>query len=50
MQNSQEIIETCKELLNAYKTGKLGQTIMPEDSNPGFNEQERGIKRCLAGF
>lgn len=26
----------CQILIEAYKTGKLGQTVMPEDSNPGF--------------
>ncbi len=30
----------CKELLNAYQTGLLGQTVMPEDSNPGFSKNE----------
>lgn len=30
----------CKKLLNAYKCGLLGQTIMPEDSNPGFNGKD----------
>lgn len=34
------IIQNCKSLLEAYKTGKLGQTKMPEDSNPGFQDNE----------
>lgn len=33
-------IQVCKELLEAYKTGKLGQTVMPEDSNPSFKATE----------
>lgn len=35
-----EIISVCRELLEAYRTGKLGQTVMPEDTNPGFSENE----------
>lgn len=34
------IANKCKSLLEAYKTGKLGQTKMPEDSNPGFKQTE----------
>lgn len=34
------IVEVCERLLDAYKTGKLGQTVMPEDSNPGFSDME----------
>lgn len=34
------LLGTCKLLLEAYRTGKLGQTVMPEDSNPGFSESE----------
>lgn len=32
--------ENCRKLLVAYKTGKLGQTIMPEDSNPSFSDNQ----------
>jgi hypothetical protein len=32
--------KTCRALIAAYKSGKLGQTVMPEDANPGFNENE----------
>ncbi|MCF7834073.1 MAG: hypothetical protein K9L98_01010 [Candidatus Pacebacteria bacterium] len=31
-------IQTCSQLLEAYKNGFLGQTIMPEDSNPGLEK------------
>ncbi|MBT7496754.1 hypothetical protein HN662_00310, partial [Candidatus Woesearchaeota archaeon] len=30
----------CQTLLQAYKDGSLGQTIMPEDSHPVFKDQE----------
>ncbi len=42
------IIQVCHNLLNAYKTGKLGQTRMPEDSNPDFSDREREF--CLSYF
>lgn len=42
------LLATCKSLLEAYKTGQLGQTVMPEDSNPGFNESE--IEERLSYF
>jgi len=42
------IIKACRDLLVAYKNGKLGQTKMPEDSNPGFSNKER--ESCLAYF
>lgn len=34
------IVQNCKNLLEAYKNGRLGQTKMPEDSNPGFQNEE----------
>lgn len=39
-----EIISKCRILLDAYKSGKLGFTKMPEDSNPGFSEDERELR------
>jgi len=39
--NTKEIISKCKQLLDAYHTGKLGCTKMPEDSNPGFTKDEQ---------
>src|SRR3990167_4093028 len=44
MQDNQDLIKKCKNLLEAYKNGKLGQTKMPEDSNPGFNKDETELK------
>ena len=36
------LVKNCKKLLKAYKLGKLGQTVMPEDSHPKFkNKEER---------
>jgi hypothetical protein len=34
------LIEICNNLLSAYKTGGLGQTVMPEDSHPEFATKE----------
>ena len=39
----EEIIENCKKLLAAYKSGELGQTKMPEDSHPDFENAELRI-------
>jgi hypothetical protein len=36
-----DIISNCQKLLSAYKSGLLGQTIMPEDSSPDFTEQQK---------
>lgn len=42
--DNQKIISNCETLLNAYHSGKLGQTRMPEDSSPSFSEQEKEIR------
>lgn len=42
------IIKACRDLIQAYKDGKLGQTKMPEDSNPGFSDGEKEL--CIAYF
>lgn len=34
----------CKKLLVAYKEGKLGQIIMPEDSSPKFSSSENELR------
>lgn len=36
-----ELIHNCRTLLKAYQSGALGQTMMPEDKNPGFSQLER---------
>jgi len=39
-----DLIEKCQILLDAYKSGKLGQTIMPEDSHPEhFDSTEKRL-------
>jgi hypothetical protein len=35
-------LKACHLLLTAFRTGKLGQTVMPEDSNPWKIEQYEG--------
>lgn len=39
MENA-EIIKVCRRILDAYKSGLLGQTVMPEDTNPGFTDSQ----------
>ncbi len=36
--------KNCKTLLEAFTSGKLGQTIMPEDSNPGFSDEDKELR------
>lgn len=38
------LIKNCRTLLDAYKDGKLGQTKMPEDSNPNFNDSQAEMR------
>jgi hypothetical protein len=40
------LIQNCNKLINAFKSGKLGQTIMPEDSHSTF----KNIEERLAYF
>lgn len=37
----ESFIKTCNQLLKAYKDGSLGQTVMPEDSNPGLENMDQ---------
>lgn len=39
--DKKEFIKTCRQLLDAYRTGLLGQTVMPEDSNPGLEKIDK---------
>ena len=41
MASKTEIIQNCKKILQAYRSGKLGQVKMPEDANPGFSDHEK---------
>ena len=36
--------QNCKKLIDAHRTGKLGQTKMPEDSNPSFSDSQMEIR------
>lgn len=38
------LIKNCRALLDAFKSGKLGQTVMPEDSNPGFSDKDAEMR------
>ncbi len=38
------LIKNCRSLIEAYRNGKLGQTKMPEDSNPGFSQKDRELQ------
>ncbi len=40
MEKREDILRKCKVLLDAYHKGLLGDTTMPEDTNPGFAEEE----------
>jgi len=42
--NTKEIVDNCKVLLQAYELGQLGQTRMPEDSNPSFSNDEQELR------
>lgn len=35
------LVKNCRSLLEAYRSGNLGQTVMPEDTNPSFANDER---------
>lgn len=36
--------DNCRKLLTAYRAGELGQTKMPEDSNPGFSDKDTEMR------
>ncbi len=38
-----KLVNDCKQLIKAFKSGKLGQTVMPEDSHPHFTNQEERL-------
>ncbi len=41
MVKKKELIAKCERLIKAFKTGELGQTIMPEDQHPNFSSKQR---------
>ncbi len=40
----EKLIQNCQKLLEAYKNGDLGQTIMPEDSSPKFKKGDEELR------
>src|SRR3989338_1945533 len=42
--NKEDIINNCKILLDAYHSGKIGYTKMPEDSSPKFSDEEKEFR------
>lgn len=41
MQSQTTILKKCQEILKAYREGRLGNCVMPEDTNPGFDETQK---------
>lgn len=41
---NQNIIQSCHKLISAYKSGLLGQTVMPEEASPKFSDKEKEIR------
>lgn len=45
MKNQSELLhKRCQKLLQAYKSGELGQTRMPEDSHPNFRTDQSELR------
>ncbi len=42
--NKEQLLTDCKSLLEAYKTGQLGQTTMPEDNSPAFLDDQTEMR------
>ncbi|NCN86306.1 hypothetical protein GW932_00580 [archaeon] len=40
MEDKEKIIQNCRLLIKAFKSGEIGQTTMPEDSHPWFKDEE----------
>jgi hypothetical protein len=40
---NKKLINNCKKLIQAYKSGEIGQTKMPEDSHPAFSNKEERL-------
>ncbi len=38
------LIKNCITLIDAFKSGKLGQTVMPEDSSPNFTDKDKEFR------
>lgn len=48
--NMSDFHTICHKLLIAYKDGDLGQTRMPEDSNPGFSDNDIELRIAYFTF
>jgi hypothetical protein len=48
MEGEKDIVSKCRSLLSAYYSGEIGETKMPEDSNPGFSKEDQEL--CLIYF
>jgi len=44
--SNDEIIQKCRRLIEAFESGELGQTKMPEDTNPGLGDNEAEARFC----
>ncbi len=41
---NKDLLKNCKTLIDAFKSGKLGQTVMPEDSSPDFSDTDKEFR------
>lgn len=39
-----EVIKKCRLIFKLYKSGELGQTVMPEDASPAFSDVENEMR------
>jgi hypothetical protein len=39
-----DLLKNCRKLIEAFKSGRLGQTVMPEDSSPDFSEADKEFR------
>lgn len=39
-----DLLKNCKTLIEAFKSGELGQTVMPEDSSPNFSDNDKEFR------
>ena len=44
MNSKAEIISNCRKLLEAYHSGELGYSKMPEDTSPNFTNEDKEIR------
>ncbi|NTV41548.1 MAG: hypothetical protein HGA61_04750 [Candidatus Moranbacteria bacterium] len=44
MKSKKELVRNCRKLLDAYQSGKLGYSVMPEDCSPNFSKEDNEIR------